>query len=142
MSKTKIPPRLRRKIELSAGYCCGYCLTPQRITGQKLQIDHIIPETLGGATVEENLWLACVSCNSFKGDTIQAPDPLTGQITPLFNPRSQIWIAHFAWSVDGTEIVGLTPIGRATCEALHLNHVDIVGARWLWVQVGWWPPGR
>ena len=47
---------------------------------------------------------------------------------------------HFSWSMDGTEVIGLTPCGRATIAALQLNHAELVAARWLWVQVGWWPP--
>src|SRR5262249_47721993 len=45
----------------------------------------------------------------------------TGQTMPLFHPRTQIWAEHFSWSQDGLRIVGLTPIGRATVAALHLD---------------------
>lgn len=31
------------------------------VTGQPLQIDHVIPEAAGGLTNETNLWLVCVS---------------------------------------------------------------------------------
>jgi hypothetical protein len=140
MSKTKIPPDLRLKVERAAGHRCGYCLTPQAITGTKMQIEHIVPEVRGGATAEENLWLACVSCNRAKSDRTHANDPVTDRPTRLFNPRTQVWTQHFTWSEDGTEIVGLTPCGRATVEALRMNNDVIVGARSLWVQAGWWPP--
>jgi hypothetical protein len=110
------------------------------ITGARLQIDHIIPEAAGGPTDEQNLWLACVSCNRFKSDLTHADDPMAGQRVRLFNPRVQEWIHHFVWSADGTEIVGLTPCGRATVETLRMNNEAIVGARSLWVQAGWWPP--
>ena len=103
-------------------------------------IDHLIPESQGGPTVSENLWLACRRCNEFKGTQTQAVDPLTDMIVPLFNPRVQSWAVHFAWSEDGTEIIGLTAIGRATVIALRLNNDEIVAARSLWVQVGWHPP--
>jgi hypothetical protein len=58
----------------------------------------------------------------------------------LFNPRQQLWIDHFAWSEDGTEIIGKAPCGRATITALKMNNAEIVVARRLWVSVGWWPP--
>ncbi len=90
--------------------------------------------------VEENLWLACISCNQFKSSQTQSYDSLTGETVALFNPRTQKWQEHFKWSDDGTEIIGLTICGRATIEALQLNHEDIIGARSLWVQAGWWPP--
>ena len=105
-----------------------------------MTVDHIVPEAGGGKTIEDNLWLACVACNEFKGMRIQARDPATGRRVRLFNPRKQRWNAHFRWSEEGTEIVGLTPCGRATVAALQLNRSEVVGARWLWVQAGWWPP--
>lgn len=138
--KARVSRRLRERVTQTAGYCCGYCRTPQRITGERLRIDHIVPEAKGGQTVEENLWLACVACNEFKGARMHARDPLTGHRVRLFNPRRQAWTAQFRWSEDGTEILGLTPCGRATVAALQLNRPEIVAARWLWVQAGWWPP--
>lgn len=103
-------------------------------------IDHIIPEAAGGRTLEQNLWLACHSCNEFKGAQTRARDPHTGQRVQLFNPRTQRWLEHFSWSDDGTQVVGLTSCGRATIMALKLNNDEIVLARGLWGSVGWWPP--
>ena len=119
---------------------CGYCLTSERLTGIRLTIDHIIPVAAGGPTEENNLWLACRACNEFKGIQTQAPDPQTGEMVALFNPRTQNWREHFAWSPDGTLIIGLTACGRATVVALELNHDLIVEARRQWVRVGWHPP--
>jgi hypothetical protein len=50
------------------------------------------------------------------------------------------WHEHVAWSGDGTQVIGLTPCGRATVLALKLNNDDMVVARRLWVSVGWHPP--
>jgi len=136
----RISAELRRRIAEQAGWRCGYCLTPQGLSGARLEVDHILPKAAGGATEEENLWLACASCNRFKAARIQAKDPQTGQQIPLFNPREDHWSDHFAWSPQGIEIVGLTPCGRATIKALQLNHDAIVRARRRWVSVGWWPP--
>jgi len=52
-----------------------------------MEIDHIIPEILGGLTVEENLWLACSLCNDHKGDRIAGRDAVTGETVRLFDPR-------------------------------------------------------
>jgi hypothetical protein len=103
-------------------------------------VEHIVPEAAAGPTVEENLWLACVHCNQFKADRTHAEDPLTDEVVALFNPRTQVWKEHFTWSENGTEIIGLTPCGRATVVALRLNRELAVLARRLWVSVGWWPP--
>jgi len=138
--KAHVPRRLRARVARTAGYACGYCRTPQSIAGFRLTIEHIVPEARGGKTVEANLWLACHACNEFKGDRVRGRDPRTGKRVRLWNPRRQKWHEHFAWSADGTEIVGLTPCGRATVVTLQLNRPELVAARWLWVQVGWWPP--
>jgi hypothetical protein len=64
--------------------------------------------------------------NGFKSDHTQGRDPVTGEEARLFNPRTQRWTEHFAWSEDGTQIVGLTPRGRATAVVLQLNNVIAV----------------
>ena len=63
MSTTYIPKGLREKVTAQARRRCGYCLTREAVVGSPMEIDHLIPEALGGRTEEENLWLACSSCN-------------------------------------------------------------------------------
>jgi 5-methylcytosine-specific restriction endonuclease McrA len=58
--KSRVPPRLRERVARAADHRCGYCQTDQRITGYQLTIDHIVPESRGGETVEDNLWMACM----------------------------------------------------------------------------------
>jgi hypothetical protein len=138
--KARVPRHLRERVARTAGDRCGYCRTPQAIAGFRLSIEHIIPESKGGETVEGNLWLACNACNEFKAARTHARDPATGKRVRLWNPRRQKWSDHFAWSDDGTEVIGLTPRGRATVATLQLNRPELVASRSLWVQVGWWPP--
>jgi hypothetical protein len=140
MSRVKALENLRRRIAARADHRCGYCMTSERLTGIRLTLDHLIPLAAGGLTEENNLWVACRPCNEFKATQTHAQDPVTGQTVPLFNPRAQVWHEHFEWSSDGTHVVGLTPIGRATVVALQLNHDLIVHARRQWVKVGWHPP--
>ncbi|MEK6303109.1 MAG: HNH endonuclease signature motif containing protein [Acidobacteriota bacterium] len=139
--KLRISREARERVAEAAFYRCGYCRTPESFAGYRLTIDHIIPESKGGTSVEENLWLACAACNQFKGVRTQARDPLTRRQVRLFNPRLQQWETHFAWHWDdAAKVLGLTACGRATVIALQLNRPEIVAARSLWVQVGWWPP--
>ena len=105
-----------------------------------MHVEHIIPLASGGSSDESNLCLSCAWCNSYKGSITHAMDPLTKEIVPLFNPRTQVWFEQFQWSDDGVEIVGLTPTGRATVIALRLNNEYIVPARKQWVIAGWHPP--
>jgi 5-methylcytosine-specific restriction endonuclease McrA len=105
-----------------------------------MELDHIVPAALGGETVEDNLWLACTACNKLKNDRIAAPDPETGESAPLFNPRRHAWAEHFSWAENGIRVVGLTPTGRATVQALQLKRAVLVAARHLWIAAGWHPP--
>lgn len=108
--------------------------------GYLLHIDHIIPEAAGGPSTEDNLWLACCVCNNAKGAQTSRVDLVTSAEALLFNPRKQVWVEHFAWSKDGTLIIGLTPTGRVTVLALQLNAPFRVHTRQRWVAVGWHPP--
>lgn len=89
MSRTYIPPALRRLVYERAGGRCEYCLVPETIALAGHEIDHIISEKHGGATEAENLALCCVLCNQHKGSDIASVDPVTGAIVPLFNPRQE-----------------------------------------------------
>jgi len=140
VSTTRIPAALRERVARQSRYRCGYCLTTERVVGTAMEIDHLIPETHGGPTTEENPWLACSDCNGFKGDRVSAIDPMTGESVLLFNPRQHNWREHFVWTPAGDYIVGRTPAGRATVIALKLNRPLVVRARRLWTRIGAHPP--
>jgi hypothetical protein len=140
MSRAYITEEIRERVRQRAGDRCGYCLSRQEYVWGVLEVEHIKPLAAGGTNIEDNLWLACRLCNLHKGSRTEAADPETGQLLPLFNPRTESWKDHFTWSQDGTEIIGLTPIGRATVEALQLNEALRVSIRRQWVEVGWHPP--
>jgi len=140
MSKSRVPKALRELVAEQARHRCGYCLTQESIVGTPMDIDHLLPESLGGPTEEQNLWLACSLCNDKKGDRVAVLDPVTGVRVRLFNPRRERWLDHFTWSADGCRITGRTPQGRATVIALDLNRPSLVHARRAWVSVGWHPP--
>lgn len=63
---SKISDELRKKVAEAAKFRCGYCRMPQAILPMPLEIEHILPQAEGGTDEEENLWLACRACNSFK----------------------------------------------------------------------------
>jgi hypothetical protein len=140
MSRVHIPEPVRERVRGQAGNRCGYCLSRQKYVWGVLEVEHIIPLKSGGVNTEENLWLACRPCNACKSNRIEAEDPDTGQTVTIFNPRTQSWREHFVWNDDSTQIIGLTPTGRATVVALRLNDSRRVAIRKLWVEVGWHPP--
>ena len=104
-----------------------------------MEIEHIVPLAKGGLDDEQNLWLACRTCNNFKSDQTEGRDALTSLTEALFNPREQKWLEHFRWSEDGIRVIGITAIGRATIDALQLNNDLMLAVRRLWVQVSWHP---
>ncbi|MBD2361453.1 HNH endonuclease [Anabaena minutissima FACHB-250] len=135
-----IPESLKTQIAaIDKGRCC-YCLTSEANSGIPMSYDHIQPRSKGGETTFNNLCLACRSCNEFKADATAAIDPLSGETTPLFNPRQQRWSEHFSWNYDATKVEGLTTIGRATIVCLRMNNPVIVVARRRWAISGWHPP--
>ena len=140
MSNAHVPRALRERVEAQAMRRCGYCLSTELIVGAPMEIDHLIPESLGGLTDENNLWLACPLCNGHKSNRIAALDPMTGELVRLFNPRHQVWSDHFRWNEEGDQIIGQTAIGRVTVLTLQLNRSTLVKARQLWVAAGWHPP--
>jgi len=91
----------------------------------------------GGLTEESNLALACMFCNLNKGSDLAAIDPLSGEIVPLFNPRTQIWSEHF--DVSDALILGITAIGRATVALLRLNDRERVDYRQSLIEIGRYP---
>ncbi len=139
----KIPKPLIDLVRERARNRCEYCQTSEWLIGQRHQMDHIVPRVRGGGTTPENLCLTCAPCNGFKLDRVDAvdPDASRGDHVALFNPRNQNWRDHFAWSDDGTRVVGLTPCGRATIVALSLNRPLAIAARAVWVSINRHPPG-
>jgi hypothetical protein len=103
-------------------------------------VEHIEPRSRGGPTRAENLALSCQGCNNHKYNKTTATDPVSGTEVPLFHPRKHSWREHFAWSDNRTEVVGLTPTGRATVVALELNREGLVNLRRILFAAGEHPP--
>jgi len=58
---------------------------------------------------------------------MSAADPQSGDVVSIFNPRKDAWDDHFASS--DAEIIGLTPMGRATSRLLRFNSAERVEVR-------------
>lgn len=123
----RIPSELKQIVIQRASGRCEYCGLSQEGQEATIHIDHIIPIKAHGNTSAQNLALACVSCSLRKAARMTAVDPESGEETPLYNPRRDIWREHFRW--EGVRLVGLTAIGRATIEALNMNRMLILAIR-------------
>lgn len=67
MPKATIPRRVRFEVLRRDNYTCRYCgaSAPE----VKLEVDHVIPEALGGKATPDNLVTACAPCNGGKAST-------------------------------------------------------------------------
>jgi hypothetical protein len=106
---------------------CEYCHFPQTVAELPFQLDHIVALKHGGQTSADNLAYACFFCNSYKGPNIAGTDPVSGEVTRLFHPRSDRWADHFEW--EGAIVRAKTAVGRATISVLRLNHPDAAAVR-------------
>ncbi|MGI2907364.1 HNH endonuclease [Tolypothrix sp. VBCCA 56010] len=131
---------LQRQIRNHFADCCAYCRTAESLTVTTFEFEHIIPLSAKGETIFENLCLACPSCNRYKASRQTALDPITQEEVKLFHPHQQLWTENFAWSEDATQIIGLTPVGRATIYALKMNRPQLTRVRKMWVKLGEHPP--
>ena len=78
ISSKNIVEYWKNKIEISPDWedaetCCWACGNNKNSFGP-LHRSHIIPEVLGGESVESNLLLLCSFCNSTNPETIYAED--------------------------------------------------------------------
>lgn len=140
MSRRRASARQRRAVVSRARGCCEYCASQASFATQSFSIEHVIPLDKGGPTTLDNLALACQGCNNHKHVKTEGFDPVGKVYVPLFNPRHQRWCDHFAWEQGCTRIVGLTPTGRATVEALQLNRQSLINLRGILYAMGEHPP--
>lgn len=125
---------LRQLVIARAAERCEYCRFPQLASFLTFEIEHIISIKHGGATVEQNLALACPFCNRFKGTDLGSIDPQTGLLTPFFHPRNLHWDEHFV--LEGAEIFPLTAEGRVTVLIFQFNHPERVVERQPLIEAG------
>lgn len=135
-----ISESLRRIVTTRAIGNCEYCQSQESFATERFSVEHIEPLALGGLTTAENLALACQGCNSHKATKTTAVDPQNQTQVSLFHPRQQRWQDHFTWSDDYSQIIGVTPTGRATVTLLHLNRASLLRLRLALVAINAHPP--
>ncbi|MEP7339689.1 MAG: HNH endonuclease [Acidobacteriota bacterium] len=129
MSRPYVPVNLKLAVIERAKGCCEYCLSQAKFSPDTLSVEHITPYARGGTNDFDNLAASCQCCNNLKYILVEAIDPLTGELAPLFHPRRDRWNDHFGWNKDYTLMVGRTATGRATIEKMDLNREGVVNLR-------------
>ncbi len=142
MPESHIPFQLKQAVIERAHGCCEYCRSQAKFATQSFSVEHIIPRHNGGKDTPANLALSCQGCNNHKYTKIEDYDPVTGELTPLYHPRRQRWSEHFVWSEDYSLVIGITPTGRATIQALQLNREGVVNLRQALYAIGKHPPAE
>ena len=140
MPKKYISESVKQAVDERAGGRCEYCMSLRKYSPQPFIIEHIIPRIKGGSDALNNLALSCGGCNGHKYQKTEATDPITGVLVPLFHPRHDDWFTHFEWDVDYLQVIGITPVGRATERALYLNREELINLRALVKMTGEHPP--
>ncbi|NJL77300.1 MAG: HNH endonuclease [Saprospiraceae bacterium] len=130
-----ISKNTRRLVIKRGGNRCEYCRVLDYLGGFDYHIEHIIGVQHGGTDALSNLAYACSYCNWKKGPNISTI--LDGELTPLFNPRTQNWFDHF--EVERGKILPLSTVGAATIKLLDLNQSARVDARFEMMLAGCYP---
>jgi len=127
------------EVALRAGHRCEYCHAPEAVFNLPLEVEHIVPLARGGEDTTTNWALACRACNLYKATHVSGSDPESHVVVRLFHPREDRWDDHFQVAPESGEMVGRTPIGRATVMRLGLNSTAQVAARLQWMRLGLFP---
>ncbi len=140
MPRSKLSETIQQQVRDRARHLCEYCHASEQWQYVRFTVDHWMPLSLGGGDDLHNLALACFHCNRRKTNRVTAIDPISTAEVPLFNPRQDVWTAHFSWSEDKLTIVGLTATGRATVIALAMNRDRVIAIRSADLEIGRHPP--
>ena len=125
----RIDDPLRELVAKKAAFRCEYCHYPEEFSPSSFEVDHIKPRSAGGLLKLSNLALACSHCNAHKAKRETGVDPVTKKTVQLFPPHTDRWSKSFQLDRTTGKIEGLTPVGRATVEVLHMNDVQPLTAR-------------
>jgi HNH endonuclease len=122
-----------------AAHRCEYCHAPEVVFNFPLEVEHVQPQAEAGTDEEDNLALACRSCNIYKSDHLTGFDEVTQRDVRLFHPRRDVWESHFEVVAKTGMIQGRTEIGRAAVMCLRMNREVQLNARLQWTRLGVFP---
>ena len=77
---------------------CQYC--GRHFSKSQLTLDHVLPQSRGGADTWENLVVACLSCNVHKGNRT----PEEAGMALLKRPAKPAWMPHFGAHVPDEQL--------------------------------------
>ena len=122
-----------------ANHRCEYCQAPELIFNFPFEVEHIIPLSRQGSNDNDNLALACRSCNLRKGNRVAGIIINSSNEVYFFHPRMDRWQEHFQIDTESGRITGITDTGKVTVEYLEMNSISQLTARQVWIQLGLFP---
>lgn len=112
-----VPPTIsfnKKNILKRDAFTCQYC---GRNGGERMTIDHVIPKSLGGRTVWENVVSACRACNLKKGNKRPSEVGMRLQRKPIrplsvsylgilahASQRLEVWSKYLSVQADGRPV--------------------------------------
>jgi HNH endonuclease len=127
--RRKFSPADKELVTQRALGICEYCQMPENFNTDSFEMEHIIPLAHDGTNDLGNIAFSCSGCNGRKGTKMTAIDPITLAEVPLYHPRNDNWGEHFQWNDNFLRLIGISPTGRATIEALELNRTGCINLR-------------
>ncbi len=88
----------RRNIFARDRHRCQYC--GKRPAKQYLTLDHVFPRSRGGKDTWDNLVLACIECNVYKGNRT----PEEAGMPLLAKPSAPLWLPRYGTRIPKHEI--------------------------------------
>jgi HNH endonuclease len=130
-------PALERLVWLRAGSRCEYCQLAQSFSPLPHAIDHIVSRQHRGATMAENLALACFSATAIR---VQMSRESTRSRVERCGYSIHEGIAGNGFAWEGALLVGRTHAGRVTIALLEINRAEAVEFREHLIREGSFPP--
>jgi len=137
---SNLSAKIKKEVAKRANNLCEYCLANSEYAFHTFPVDHILPVSLDGEDTLDNLANSCQFCNNSKYNKTHCLDHLSNELVPLFNPRKDKWLTHFMWNESKSDIIGITPIGRATVHCLKVNRPEATNLRKVLAAFGVHPP--
>jgi 5-methylcytosine-specific restriction endonuclease McrA len=122
-------PEYKRFLRRDFLFSCAYCtMTESEAEAIRFTIDHYEPKSARPDLEDayENLMWACDQCNTLKGPRHPTTE-MRDAGNRFFKADQDVRIEHF--SVEGTTVKGLTPVGNFTAVAVDLNRPSLIRLR-------------
>ena len=90
MPNSNLSAKIKKQVAKRANHLCEYCLANSEYAYHTFPVDHIIPTSIDGTNILDNLANSCQFCNGSKSNKTHCLDPITGKNTRFYNQEKII----------------------------------------------------